>query len=162
MKQHPILVIALVSILVAIAAGASPAHATQTHSEPEGLVVHQIAHFFFALSMGLLVYWLRARQLTFKSGWRFIQYAAILLILWNVDAFAVHVLDEFTGVLSIQKIGHWHIRIDAQGGYAALAPFYYLAKLDHVWCVPALVLLFLGLRRLTREENLSPSKNERP
>ena len=138
--------------------GADPALATQSHSGPEGLVVHQIAHLFFVFSMGILVYWLRLRRLTVESGWRFIQYAAVLLIIWNIDAFAVHLLDEATEILDIQRLGNWHIQIRADSGYEFLELVYYLIKLDHVWCVPALVLLYMGLRRLTRGDALKESK----
>ena len=64
--------------------------ATQTHGEPEGLVVHQITHLVFIFSMGTLIFWLRKRKLVVETGWRYIQYAALLFILWNLDAFAVH------------------------------------------------------------------------
>jgi hypothetical protein len=131
---------------------AAPALATQSHGEPEGLVAHQLAHLFFIFAMGTLAFWLKERYLTEKSGWRFIQYAAIMLILWNIDAFAVHMMDEYTNILTIQRLGNWQIRIFAESGYEALEIVYYLAKLDHLLCVPALFLLYLGLRRLAREE----------
>lgn len=52
------------------------AGATQVHGGPEGLYVHQIAHFFFMFSMAILIYWLRERRLVQEKGWRFVQYAA--------------------------------------------------------------------------------------
>ena len=127
---------------------ATPAMATQTHGEPEGLVAHQIAHLFFMVSMGFLVYWLHARRLTKERGWRFIQYAAILLILWNMDTFFAHTLDEAVDLLDIRRIGNWHIRIVAESGFESLETLYYAAKLDHLWCVPALWLLYIGIKRL--------------
>jgi len=146
----------LISVCVLTVCGvlfsAVPALATQSHGEPEGLVANQLVHLFFIFSMGTLVFWLKERCLTEKSGWRYIQYAAIMLILWNIDAFAVHLMDEFTDILDIQRIGSWQIRISAESGYESLELFYYLAKLDHLLCVPALFLLYLGLRRLAREE----------
>ena len=42
--------------------------ATQTHGEPEGLVVHQITHLVFIFSMGTLVFWLRQRKLVVETG----------------------------------------------------------------------------------------------
>lgn len=51
--------------------------ATQPHGDPEGIVVHQFSHLFFVFSMGLLIYWLRRRDLSKQPGWREINYAAV-------------------------------------------------------------------------------------
>ena len=134
--------------------------ATQTHSGPEGLVIHQVAHLFFLFSMGILVFWLRERELTIKSGWRFIQYAAILLIIWNLDAFTVHILDESTNILQLERLDNWRIRIIAARGYESFGILYYLVKLDHLWCVPALFFLYMGLKRLALESGSGNSRTK--
>ncbi len=139
------------AVWIASVLSAAPALATQTHGEPEGLVVHQMAHILFALSMGTLAYWLGARGLTVRRGWRLIRYAAVLLIVWNLDAFVAHLLDEQTGFLTVQQIDPRHLFLAPQPGLEVLAPLYYLVKLDHLWCVPALIFLFLGLRCLADE-----------
>ena len=128
--------------------------ATQTHGGPEGVYAHQIAHLFYALSMGFFIHWLRERKLVEESGWRFIQYAAFFLILWNLDAFLVHFLEQ-TGLRSIQ--------INAQNGNNGLETLYYFAKLDHLLCVPALFFLYLGLKRLlraSRSKSVGPAAKE--
>jgi len=125
--------------------------ATQSHGEPEGLVIHQIAHLFFMFSLGTLVYWLRARRLTTESGWRYIQYGAMLLIIWNLDAFSVHTLGEFIDILEVERHGSWDISIRAAEPYKLLEVVYYLIKLDHLFSVPAMLLLYLGLKRLAGE-----------
>lgn len=130
-----------------------PALATQTHGDPEGLVVHQLAHLFFLFSMGILAYWLQERGLTFKSGWRYIQYAAILLMIWNVDAFTVHMLDEYTNIIQIERISNWQVRVASANGNSALEILYYLVKLDHLWCVPALLLLYIGMKQLAGDDS---------
>lgn len=127
--------------------------ATQAHGTPEGVISHQIAHLFFMLSMGFLIYWLRERHLVKESGWRFIQYAAFFLILWNINAFTVHLLSEQIDLIQIQKVGPWRIRINALNGNKGLEVLYYIAKLDHLFCVPALLFLYSGLRRLLRESH---------
>lgn len=129
---------------------ANPALATQAHGGPEGVYAHQIAHVFFAFSMGILIYWLRERDLVKETGWRLIQYAALFFILWNIDAFAVHFLDDQSDIIRITQIDSWHIQINAAGGSSDVALLYYLAKLDHLLCVPALLFLFAGLRRLLK------------
>lgn len=132
-----------------------PALATQTHGEPEGLVMHQIAHLFFLLSMGTLAYWIQARGLSRQRAWRLIRYAAIMLMVWNADAFLAHLLDEQTQLIAVHHVDSLHLSIVPRPGFEFLVPFYYLVKLDHLFCVPALVFLYLGLRALlndTRDE----------
>jgi hypothetical protein len=131
---------------------AQPALATQAHSAPEGLYAHQLAHIFFIISMGVLIYWLRARQLVKVVGWRHIQYAALFLILWNLDALGVHLLEEQIAVIDVQRLAGWQIRISSPPNAGLpLEWLYYAAKLDHLLCVPALLFLYSGLKRLLNE-----------
>ncbi len=128
----------------------SPAWATQTHGGLEGLYVHQFAHIFFTFSMGLLIYWLRKWGLVGFAAWRSIQYAAFFLIAWNIDAIASHWLLEQSGWIEVKTIDGLQIQISTPQGMGWLAKLYYLTKLDHLLCVPALIFLFLGLKRLLR------------
>jgi hypothetical protein len=125
--------------------------AVQEHGAPEGIYLHQGAHLFFVASMGLLIYWLRQRRLVREPGWRYIQYAALFFIFWNLDAFAAHFLDEQSDILDTLPAGFGQIRIEIGDYPAALAWFYYLAKLDHLLCVPAMLFLYAGLRRLLKD-----------
>ncbi|BBO92300.1 hypothetical protein [Desulfosarcina ovata] len=131
--------------------------ATQAHAGIEGVWVHQFAHVFFLFSMGLLIFWLRQAELVKLPGWRYIQYAALFFILWNLDAILVHLLDEQILAVTVNTIGPWHIRINAAAGRDWLATVYYLAKLDHLLCVPAMVCLMLGLRHMLQENRRSQS-----
>ena len=141
---------------------AGPAFATQGHGAPEGLYVHQIAHMFFALSMGILIYWLRKRDLVRETGWRYIQYSALFFILWNFDAFFVHLLDEQLQIIQVSRVGPWHIRIQTPHNFEWLRELYYLAKLDHLLCVPALFFLYAGMRRLLKESDADASGSTSP
>ena len=125
--------------------------AVQEHGAPEGIYSHQGAHLFFIASMVLLVYWLRQRRLVREAGWRYIQYAAFFFILWNLDAFTAHFLDEQSEILDTAMAGPGRIRIEIGDYPLALAWFYYIAKLDHLLCVPAMVFLYAGLRRLLKD-----------
>jgi hypothetical protein len=125
--------------------------ATQGHAGIEGVWVHQFAHLFFLFSMLLLIYWLRKAGLVKMPGWRYIQYAALFFILWNADTILVHFLDEQIRAVRVEAIGDWQIRVIAAGGRTWLAAAYYLAKLDHLLCVPAMVFLMLGLRHMLKE-----------
>jgi len=127
------------------------AAATQVHVPSEGLYVHQIAHIFFALAMALLLYWLRQRQLVRERGWRLIQLAALFFIIWNIDAFVVHILDDRSDLFRTIDAGTWHASIEFDRQIELLALLYYLGKMDHLWCAPGMILLYLGLRSLLRE-----------
>ena len=131
--------------------------ATQGHGGIEGVYAHQFAHIFFIMSLGVLIYWLRARKLVQRPGWRFIQYSALFFILWNIDTITVHALDDQFGIIQAQTIGVWQIQISDSVNSNMLKLFYYVIKLDHLLCVPALLFLYLGLRRLIAE-----SKSEMP
>ncbi len=150
MKRKLILAIMLPALLMV----AVPAGATQTHGDPEGLIVHQFSHVFFLLSMGLLIYWIRGRRLDREIGWRYIQYAAALFMIWTIDAFATHLMDEHYHWVHMTQTGPWQVHIQAKSLFAAL--IYYLAKMDHLWCVPALLCMYLGLRRLNATAKAAP------
>jgi hypothetical protein len=144
-------------LLIALVA---PAGATQTHGDPEGLFVHQFSHIFFLFSMGLLIYWIRTRGLGQKNGWRHIQYAAILFMTWTMDAFATHLMDENYAWVDVTRMDAWHIHIDASNPFIIV--FYYLLKLDHLWCVPAMLFMYMGLKRLNIEPLETPPLNNSP
>jgi hypothetical protein len=139
-----------------------PALAVQEHGAPEGIYSHQGAHLFFIASMVLLVYWLRQRRLVREPGWRYIQYAAFFFILWNLDAFTAHFLDEQSGILDTAMAGPGRIRIEIGDYPAALAWFYYIAKLDHLLCVPAMLFLYAGLHRLLKDAGQRREGSEAP
>jgi hypothetical protein len=136
--------------LAAVGATLWPASAwaTQTHGGLEGLWVHQTAHLFFALSMGLLIFWLRKWRLTVSQGWRYIQFAALFFIAWNLDTMASHWLQEQSGLIEVRNLAPLKMQIITAEPWHWLSEVYYLTKLDHLLCVPALVFLFLGFRRL--------------
>lgn len=119
--------------------------ALQVHPAPTGLYAHQIAHAFFILSMAIFAFWLHRMGLVKIKGWRFIQMSCFLFILWNINAMAGHGLEsrltedafvgaDFTKALVVDR---------------AFAPYlYYFLKMDHFLCVPAMILLLMGLKRL--------------
>jgi hypothetical protein len=101
--------------------------------------------------MGSLEFWLRQRNLVLEPGWKYLQLAAILFILWNIDAMLVHFMEEHLDILGIKRVDLWHIRIESFQGQYSLALLYYLLKLDHLLCVPAMFFLYKGLRRLVAD-----------
>jgi hypothetical protein len=128
--------------------------ATQAHGAPEGIIAHQLAHVFFIFSMGILIYWLRERNLVVETPWRYIQYAAMFFIFWNVDTILAHLFDEQLNLVTVTRIGLWDVHIDTGNGSSGLIWVYYLLKLDHLLCVPALGFLLAGLRRLVKSDGI--------
>jgi hypothetical protein len=139
-----------------------PVLAVQEHGAPEGIYSHQGAHVFFAASMGLLIFWLRQRRLVREPGWRCIQYAALFFILWNIDAFTAHFLDEQSGILDTAAAAPGKIKIEVDENLTALAWLYYAAKLDHLLSVPAMLFLYAGLRRLLKDAGRRRQEAESP
>jgi hypothetical protein len=136
--------------------------ATQGHGGIEGVYAHQIAHLFFIISMGGLIYWSRQRGLVRERGWQLIQLSAFFFILWNLDTFLVHLLDDQMGIIQVQRIGLWNVQLTDLYNNHALQRLYYFAKLDHLLCVPAIVFLYLGLKRLVKEQRLNVAKQGQP
>jgi hypothetical protein len=149
-------------VLAFSAVSALPALATQTHGEPEGLYVHQMAHFFFIVSMGILEFWLRQRNLVKEPGWGYIQLSAVLFILWNLDAIFVHFMAEQIDFMQIRQVDLWHIQISVPDNQTFIAVLYYLAKLDHLLCVPAMGCMYYGLRTLLKNTSAAETPMPRP
>lgn len=147
MKPYSI-VIHTVLVFILAAVCPNPLFAIQAHGGNEGVVVHQMGHVFFLVSMGAFVYWLRESRIAEKSGWRCIMGFALLMGLWNLDVLVMHYLDEQGGLLQVSKTGPWQILIQSESGSSFLELLYYLGKLDHLICAPALYFFYLGLARI--------------
>jgi hypothetical protein len=63
-------------------------------------------------------------------------------------AAAVHTMDELVNLIRTRKLDTWHLQIDTAEGFSFLGPVYNPAKMDHLLCVPVLLCLYLGLKRL--------------
>ncbi len=159
MKNKKFLTLVLLS---GIAIVPTPVLATQGHGGIEGVYAHQLAHVFFIISMGGLIYWLKQHGLVRESGWRLIRLAAFFFLLWNLDALFVHALDDQFKIIQVQRVGSWSMRITAADHHAGFEGLYYLAKLDHLLCVPAIVFLYLGLKRLLADQRAGAAEQESP
>ncbi len=121
--------------------------ALQTHSSPEGLIAHQLAHVLFGMSMAVLAYWLESNNFVIEKGWKRIQISCVLFLLWNVVAFTGHFVESrLASDLITGPKGSWNQRLIV--GDEPYAWAYYFLKLDHLICVPAILFLFLGIRSL--------------
>jgi hypothetical protein len=126
-----------------------PAYAIQTHGAPEGLYVHQIGHILFATAMIGFAARIRSSRLADEQAWSFMSIGAILFALWNGWAFLGHILNELIpqtdfsrGSTGLQSVLDLHAPVDV---------LYYLFKMDHLLCVPALVFIYIALKRMTRQ-----------
>lgn len=156
-----LLFIALGSILLLNLMAPHPAWATQDHGGQEGLYAHQIAHLFFLCAMGLLIFWLKEKQLENQAGWNWIQLSALFFMLWNADAFLVHFLETTPELLRLRPDSTWHLRLETQPGREWIAYVYYLVKLDHLLALPATIFLFIGLRKLLHASTSPGPEGER-
>lgn len=124
--------------------------ALQVHIAPEGFVAHQLAHVFFAAALALMAYWLEANRFVEEKGWRLIQAACLLLLLWNFVAFSGHwVTDSISQDLLVGERGALSRRLLV--GRSSVAWLYYSLSMDHLVCVPAILCLFLGIRKLYKQ-----------
>ncbi|MBW1817660.1 MAG: hypothetical protein JRF65_01500 [Deltaproteobacteria bacterium] len=124
-----------------------PVQAVQTHGAPEGLYAHQMGHAAFFAAM--IYIWFRTRSRN-GPGWRLIRLSFVFFALWNINAFLAHAIEA--SLAANQFVG------DSQGLAAFFLPrsgmdiYFYFAKMDHLLCAPAALLLGLGLRRLRRSD----------
>lgn len=128
------------------ACNAAPAWALQTHAGVEGLYVHQGAHIFLAFSLLIFVLNIHRSRLARQRAWRLLSSGAILLILWNLWAFAGH-QSAFAMPESsfIMEKGHVTPSLLITSWQEVL---YYLLQMDHLLCLPALLCFYAGLRIL--------------
>jgi hypothetical protein len=129
-----------------------PAFATCDYGRPEGVHTHQLAHIFFIISMGILIYRLKNKKCPRSPGWKFIQYSAFFFILWSLDASTVHFLSEQLDIIQIKTIGLWQIKINDYFDNNLLKFFYYLARMDYLLLLPGFIFLYYGLIRLLNEK----------
>ena len=125
------------------------AWAVQSHGAPEGLYVHQLAHVFYTAAMCYLFWGIR--QSAFRArGWRFLQAFCIFMILWNVVAFTGHSLAAFVDSSHFTSAETGYLSTRLLEPLSNLKLLYYFTKLDHLFSVPALFFLYLGMKSIYR------------
>ena len=136
------------------------AHATQLHSGSEGVITHQMGHLFFLFSMIALIFTVTGKGLDKQPGWRCIQYSAFFFILWNLCALTTHFLDNQLNAIAIESISISKIMIITKNDSQILAWIYYILKLDHLLCVPAMLFLYRGLSKLVDTQRQIMNKRD--
>lgn len=121
--------------------------AIQTHGDPEGLYAHQIAHVGFIVAMIYIYLRTRNRQ---GAGWGLIRLSFVFFALWNVNTLVVHAIENSLSPQQFEgTVGMLPRYFFPRSGVEI---FYYFGKMDHLLCLPAALLLGLGLKRLDRTE----------
>ena len=128
----------------------TPAYATQLHVTAEGIITHQLGHIMFLFSMGVLIFTIRGKHLNHQKGWQRIQLAAFFFILWNLDALCAHFLDNQIKLVSTTTLSFSAVRIDSSS--SLIGWMYYVLKLDHLLCVPAMYFMYSGLSILVKAQ----------
>ncbi len=137
-------------------------YATQLHASSEGIITHQIGHLFFLFSMVVLIFTIIGKGLDKQKGWRLIQYSAFFFVLWNLDVITAHFFDNQIYAVRIENISLSRISVMSQNDSAVLAWLYYGLKLDHLLCVPAMLLLYKGLSNLVKEQRQMMLNKDKP
>lgn len=109
--------------------------------------------------MGLLAYWLQVNGFTRERGWRLIQIACVFFLAWNAMATFGHWVEERVPDGIIVGPSDWTQRIRLAA--SSWSTVYYLLKMDHLVCVPAMICLVLGLKTLCRKVLNEASSRDR-
>lgn len=139
----------------------APAFAIQLHMGNEGIIVHQLGHLFFLFSMVGLMFTINLKHMNQQKGWRLIQYAALFFIFWNLNTLTAHFLDNQIEVVRMETVSFTRLQVITGSGSSLLAGVYYFLKLDHLWCVPAMLFLYKGLDRLLKDQVSGQGRSER-
>lgn len=137
------------SALFLVAVIPTPALALQTHAAPEGLYVHQVGHVLFAIAMLGFAFRIRQSRLSKEKSWRLMSTGAVLFALWNGWAFLGHILESFIPVTHFRR-GSAGLKsiLDV---YSPVDVLYYLFKMDHFICFPALLFIYIALKKMTAQ-----------
>jgi hypothetical protein len=121
----------------------NPAWAVQAHGGAEGLVSHQIGHVLFVIGMGYLLFRIYRTHLS-GLGWFEFKGFLWLIITWNFITFSGHWLRELIDPKKFTMAGGHIVSFKISNFSDA---FFYLASLDHLFLVPAFVLLLMALQK---------------
>ncbi|TKB24781.1 hypothetical protein FCL47_16180 [Desulfopila sp. IMCC35006] len=120
------------------------AWALQSHSAPEGLYVHQMAHLLFMGALAYLYWHTRYSPVLISKGWKYLRLFCILLFCWNLLAFAGH--QAFEHLTSSDFINKNNLTEQIAPPLSFVKVLYSVTKMDHFLNVPALLTLTISLR----------------
>ena len=126
------------------------AWALQSHGAREGLYVHQMAHLLFMGALAYLYWHTRYSPVLISKGWKYLQLFCVLLLCWNLLAFAGHQAFEHLTASDFINKNNWTEQIAPPLSFVKV--LYAITKMDHFLNVPALLALTISLRTFYLEE----------
>ncbi|MEW6218175.1 MAG: hypothetical protein AB1634_01390 [Thermodesulfobacteriota bacterium] len=139
-------------VLGAILVPVGPAWAMQSHGGMEGLVGHQIGHLLFIAGLAFILHVSRKPGMVTAGGGRFRLFLWLLLI-WNLVTGLGHGMELRVRPEQLLAAGGRTVAFVVRDPGDVL---YYLGRLDHLVLVPAMLALFLALRRWRQADQAQP------
>ncbi len=146
----------ITTILLLLLCSSGNAWALQSHSAPEGIYVHQMAHLLFMGALGYLYWHTRKSPIINSKGWKYLQIFCGFLVCWNLLAFTGHEAFEQLSPADFIDKGSWREQLAAPVSFFKV--LYYITKMDHFLNVPALFALVVSLRTFYVEALLEEEK----
>jgi hypothetical protein len=131
-------------LLLLLLGHADNAWALQSHSAPEGIYVHQMAHVLFMGALAYLYWHTRRSPVLVSHGWKYLRIFCILLFCWNLVAFSGHEAFNHLSPADFLDKNSWEEQISPPLTF--LKVLYFVTRMDHFLNVPALVALVISLR----------------
>lgn len=135
--------IILLLVLIFEMCGPPPVLALQAHGY-KGLYVHQGAHVFFLLALLSFSFRIHRSGLIDSLEWRWMSHGAWLLALWNVWAFSGHFIELAVPPEHMKEVAGNLVPSLVMASWKEIA--YFVLKMDHLLCVPAIFCFYTGLR----------------
>lgn len=134
------------AVFLLILLNAGNAFAIQEHQGAEGFYVHQIGHIFFTAAMVYIYIVLKKPAASMLEGWRYIRFAAVFFILWNMDTLVSHLLE------GLSKEVQASISPTAVTLNSLKTTIYYLTRqIEYLFLVPAFVLMAIGTYKIRKQ-----------
>lgn len=134
----------------------SRAFAFVPHGYPS-TIIHQMGHIFFFISCFFIVLIIIKKSLYTEKGWKYILFAEVFFMIWNLDTFIGHIAEFWIEPYQIigEKLGiaYFGRKIIIEGKEW----LYYITKHDHLWLVPGMFMFYSGLRWHLYKERTSYS-----
>jgi hypothetical protein len=142
--KYTLFIQSIALILLLLLGQTESAWALQSHSAPEGIYVHQLAHVLFMGALAYLYWHTRRSPVLTSKGWKYLQIFCILLFCWNLLAFTGHEAFEYLSPTDFINSNSWREEIAPPLSFTKV--LYFFSKMDHLLNVPALLALVISLR----------------
>lgn len=123
----------------------SKAFAFVPHGYPS-TIIHQMGHIYFFISCLFIALIIIRKNLYKYRGWKYILFAEIFFMMWNLDTFIGHIAEFWIEPSQIigerQGMDYFRRKIIIEGKEW----LYYITKHDHLLLVPGMLMFYLGLR----------------